>query len=342
MTATKGKQNYTNHIAMVLDMSGSMASRQSNLIKVVDAQIEALAEASLQFDQDTRITVYTFDTVVECVYYDLDVLRKPSIKDYYKARGMTGLISATMKAMTDLEKIPELYGDHAFMTLVFTDGHETEQPQSGPPVLAKMIRVLPENWTVAVMVPNESCQQMAQRMGFPADNIALWDASSSQGMTQVGHTIQQATTNFMAGRAQGIRGTKSLFTTEAVTAQNIKNAGLQPLHRSQYGLVVVPPMYHDTQISDFVRVNNEGKYKIGQAYYQLTKTEKIQGDKALAIVEKKTNKVFLGDGVRAMVNLPDYQISVKPDFNPDYEIYVQSKSVNRKIKVGTRVLILDV
>jgi len=31
---------------------------------------------------------------------------------------------------------------------------------------------------------------------------------------------------------------------------------------------------------------------------------------------------------------------VKPDFNPDYAVYVQSTSVNRKLKAGTKYLYL--
>jgi hypothetical protein len=31
---------------------------------------------------------------------------------------------------------------------------------------------------------------------------------------------------------------------------------------------------------------------------------------------------------------------VKPDFNPDYEVYVQSTSVNRKLVPGTSLLVV--
>jgi hypothetical protein len=50
--------------------------------------------------------------------------------------------------------------------------------------------------------------------------------------------------------------------------------------------------------------------------------------------------VFVGDGVRAMVGLPDMEVRVKPDQNPDFDVYVQSTSTNRKLVAGTKVMLL--
>jgi hypothetical protein len=39
-----------------------------------------------------------------------------------------------------------------------------------------------------------------------------------------------------------------------------------------------------------------------------------------------------------MVGLPNYKVRVRPDFNPDYKVFVQSTSVNRKLVPGTKLL----
>lgn len=41
-----------------------------------------------------------------------------------------------------------------------------------------------------------------------------------------------------------------------------------------------------------------------------------------------------------MIGLPDMAVRVKPDYNPDYSVYVQSTSINRKLIAGTKYLYL--
>ena len=87
------ENNYINHIGLVLDRSGSMNSVRNEVVTVADMQVQYLAQRSRELDQETRMTVYTFDTEVECVYYDKDVLRLPSLKGKYQLGGMTALMS---------------------------------------------------------------------------------------------------------------------------------------------------------------------------------------------------------------------------------------------------------
>lgn len=351
MADTKGKQNIINHIALVMDMSGSMRGREGDLIEVVDAQIEHLALRSIELNQETRVTVYTFDywNSIECVFYDKDVLRMPSLKGHYKPRGYTALLDATGKALDDLAKEAQLYGDHAFLTCVFTDGAENDSRKYSAFDMKSKINRLADNWTVAVLVPSEGYRASAERYGFPSENIAVWSAVGVKGgMTQVGDTIRQATDVFMTNRSLGIRGSKSLFSTGAdkVNYQTVASLGLKPLDKDQFALIPVGPSSHDSEIRDFVQSVNNGQYKAGQAYYELTKPEKIQGQKYLAVVEKDaatgrlTSKVFIGDQIRKLISLPDYEVTVRPEQNKQYAIFVQSTSTNRKLKVGQKVLIL--
>jgi len=338
----KGKQGIINHIALVLDMSGSMSSHASAMIKAVDSLTEHLAVRSLEMDQETRITVYTFDDIVEAVYYDKDVLRLPSIAKHYQPRGMTALVDATIKSQQDLAKTPELYGDHAFLTYVFTDGMEN-QSRNPYNVLVDVLRQQGDNWTVAAMVPNEAGQRKAVQLGFQAGNIAIWDATTAAGFEAAQTAIRTSADTFMTQRGQGVRSTTNLFSTgaDAVNANTVRAAGLKPLDPNQYSIVPVGPSSHDSEIRDFVQSLNGGRYQIGRSFYELVKPEKIQGQKSLAVVEKRTGKVFVGDGVRRMINLPEYEVRVNPEANKEYAVYVQSTSTNRKLKVGQKVLILN-
>lgn len=332
-------QNYINHVALVLDASVSMRRKQTDLIAVADAQIRYLAERSQQLDQETRVSVYTFGNTVECLVFDKDVLRLPSIRTLYRIAGNTALIDATLKSQADLEQTAVMYGDHAFLTFVLTDGQENWSRQK-PAALRAKLQGLAENYTVAVLVPDQHGVFEAKSFGFPADNIAVWDVNSSRGVEEVGATIRQATENFMTARTRGVRGTRSLFSTgiDAVNAQTVRAAGLTPLNERQFDII---PVHADrVEIRPFVQSRGL-VYNIGKAFYQLVKTEKIQAGKQIAIREKATGKVFTGAEARFLLGLPGVgEVRVKPDFNPAYDVFVQSTSVNRKLPLGSELLVL--
>lgn len=333
-------QNFINHIGLVLDASTSMQRHTSELVRVADAQIAYLAQRSKELDQETRVSVYTFSysTDITCVIFDKDVLRLPSIQEFYRPNGMTALIDATMKSQDDLAKTAQMYGDHAFLTFVLTDGMENDSRMRGPQ-LEVMLRNLQENWTVAVLVPDMRAKHDAKKFGFPADNIAIWDPNSNEGINEVGKTIRTATDNFMVSRASGVRGSRSLFSTgiDVVNKQTLKEAGLKPLTRDSYTVIDVK---QDGPIRETVEANGL-VYQIGTAYYQLTKLETIQGKKELAIRNRHSGRYHVGQGARTLLNLSDGPERVKPEHNPEFDIFVQSTSVNRKLIAGTRLLVLN-
>ncbi|MER7959493.1 MULTISPECIES: vWA domain-containing protein [unclassified Streptomyces] len=343
-----GSQNYINHVALVLDASSSMSHLRSKVVEVADQQIAYLARRSRELEQETRVTVYVFADKVECVIYDKDVLRMPSLKQLYRVGGMTALLAAALKSQRELAQTAQLYGDHSFLTFVLTDGQENashrcpDTPSKSPRELvdavAEMIRAQEDNWTLAVLVPDQMGKREAMQGGFPKDNIAIWDATSTQGLEEAGQVIQQATEKFMVGRAQGIRGSRAVFSTgaEAVNKETVKAAGLVPVDPSGYQLI---PVARDAGIRDWV-VECGHTYRTGGAFYQLSKSEKVQAQKKIAVLEKKTDRVYTGPEARALLGLPDVEVRVRPDHNDDFTIFVQSTSVNRKLVANTRLLLM--
>jgi len=345
------KDHLVNHVLLLLDSSSSMLngnngmanSRAEQLIKVADAQVQFLAERSQQADtkQETRVTVATFGFPgdYQVLVWDMDVMRLPSIADVYHPYGNTAMAEGTIHGLDDLALITEKYGDHAFLAYVFTDGGENASSEVDKSMLPGKIRGLAANWTVACLVPDQGCAAQAERFGFPHDNISVWDVNSVDGVLEVGKTIQEATDRFMVGRSQGIRSTRTLFSTgaDAVNKSTIQAAALTALPSGQYLLI---PVDRISAIREFVELNGH-HYVTGRAFYQLSKTETIQPQKALAIVNKKSGEVFVGDEVRGMVGLSTTSAERRaPNFNPEYDLYVQSTSVNRKLVVGTRLLYL--
>lgn len=343
-----GNQNYINHVALVLDASSSMSHLRNKVVEVADQQIAYLARRSRELDQETRVTVYVFADKVDCVIYDKDVLRMPSLKQLYRVGGMTALLAATLKSQRELAQTAQLYGDHSFLTFVLTDGQENashrcpDAPARSPRELvaavAEMIETQEDNWTLAVLVPDQMGKREAVQCGFPKDNIAVWDATSTQGLEEAGQVIQEATEKFMVGRTKGIRGTRAVFSmgAETVNKATIKAAGLTPAKPSEYQLI---PVTRDAGIRDWV-VESGHTYRTGGAYYQLSKSEKIQARKQIAVLEKKTDRIYTGPEARVLLGLPDVEVRVKPDHNDDFTIFVQSTSVNRKLVANTRLLLM--
>ncbi|MFJ5731779.1 vWA domain-containing protein [Streptomyces paradoxus] len=343
-----GSQNYINHVALVLDASSSMSHLSHKVVEVADQQIAYLARRSKELEQETRVTVYVFADKVQCVIYDKDVLRMPSLKQLYRTGGMTALLAAALKSQHELAQTAQLYGDHSFLTFVLTDGQENashrcpDSPARDPRELvqavAQMIATQQDNWTLAVLVPDQMGKREAMQCGFPKDNIAIWDATSTQGLEEAGQVIRQATENFMMGRTQGIRGSRAVFSTggEAVNKDTIKAAGLTPVDPSKYRLI---PVARNAAIREWV-VECGHTYRTGAAFYQLSKSEKIQAQKQIAVLEKKTDRVYTGPEARTLLGLPDAEVRVKPDHNDHFTIFVQSTSVNRKLVPNTRLLLM--
>lgn len=369
---SKDQANIT-HICVVADASSSMGELSGAVVRVIDSLVEQWKKQSVDLDDMTRLTLYQFSSrdyplpngeYIECVWYDTDIMRIKSLQGRYTPYGNTALIDATIQAQGELAQTSTLYGNHTFLFFVITDGEENRSRNKGSD-LAKVMDNLPDNWTVAALVPGIQGKITAQRYGFPVGNIDVWDATSERGVEEVGQRIAQATTSYMKTRSSDptFRGTRSLFVGGQVDAAAVKQK-LIPLAHTAYELVPVnktatafekfdkptraypdgKPLGWFVRIDDFI-----GKvhppFFVGKGYYQLfsadaRRSEKVQGNKTIAVMDKKTSQIYVGPEARHVVGLPDHDVTVKPGSNPDYEIFVKSTSENRHLPVGTKLLIM--
>ncbi|GAA4843378.1 vWA domain-containing protein [Kitasatospora terrestris] len=360
---SKKIKHKVNHVSLVVDNSGSMRKHEAQLVRVVDEFVKGLQEESDRLGHETRISLYSFDHEVENLVWDMDVKHLPSLRGLYRVdNGATALIEAAVKSIDDLKNIWEGYGEHSFLQVVVTDGEENASGCSetgqmhvrmggkrGAAVLDKWLGrirgamdALPDHWTSAILVPNSLAKRTAQEYGFPAGNIAIWDADSTQGVEEAIGTVKSAATSFLRGREQGVRGTKNLFAMgQDLSAADVK-ANLDALDNGKYILI---PVDQQSPIREFVTSAGHA-YKTGCAFYELSKREKIQGNKQLAVAEKDpatgrmTGRVFSGPAARQLLGLPQAEATVKPGDNPSYTVFVQSTSVNRKLVTGTKLLVL--
>lgn len=326
------------HVAFVLDASTSMTRLASKLVEVTDEQIKFLAKRSEELDVETRVSVYTFADRhdIKCVIFDKDVFRLPSIKDLYQAHGNTALIDATILSQNDLAMTMQKYGEHSFLTFVLTDGEENNS-QASQHQLAHLIQSQSASRAVAALVPDDKGRRKAIAAGFPEGNVVVWEVSRD-GLVKAGSVIREATNSYMTTVSTGgLVDKTSIFGTGAdkVNKDAIIAAGLVASVTATYDVIPVGAV--DVRIDEFVRASGH-VFRVGRGYYEFTKTEIIQGNKDLAILEKATGKVFRGEAARRLLGLSDLTVRVKPDQNPEYTIFVQSTANNRKLLRGTRLV----
>ena len=334
--------NYINHVVFVLDESGSMSHLRHDVVKVFDGQIAYLAKRSQELGQETRVSVFLFSgSTSNCIIYDKDVLRLPSLAGLYNPSGGTPLIDATIDAITDLRMTPEKHGDHAFIAYVVTDGQENTS-KSKPAALQKLVADIQRlgNWTLAVMVPDEHCMREAESFGFPKADIAKWDATSAKGLADAVKMINKATETFMQARASGKRSISGAFTLDlsAVNAGAVKGA-LVEVDKSSYKLVRVDSG-SPLSIRDFVEQKTGRTYGAGMAFYQLMKPETIQDYKNVFVRERATGKIYGGDSARDVLGLPPANAKITPTHLGQFDVFIQSTSFNRKLVPGTDLLVL--
>ena len=336
-------QKLVNHIAVVLDRSGSMAGKTSQLESVFDNEISYLRNRSRELDQETRVSVYIFDDKIDCLVFDMDVMRMPSLKGQITARNSTALLAACKQAIDDMKLLPQKYGDHAFLVYSLTDGQENASAKYGvdSSVFSKILSSLPENWTNICLVPDQRAVFDAKKAGFPADNIQVWDVNSAKGIQEVGSKTRSTMEQYFTMRSQGIRGSKSFYADLSKVDLGTVKSDLKPLDPLNY-LITTRTTKDPETIKEFVETVSGKTYVPGCAYYELVKTERrVQGDKKICIRNNKDHKVYSGDAARQLLRLPNTLISIKPGNHGDWQIFIQSKSYTRLLETGEQVLILN-
>lgn len=325
-------QHLINHVSLIVDKSASMDRHSRKVVEVFDRELEYLKKRSVELNQETRISIYLFDDRIENLTFDMDVMRFKSLAGYYQVRGNTALIDAVLKSTADHQKLPELYGDHAFLQYVITDGQENAS-KARADTLQSLIKTLPDHWTNACLVPDASGAAYAERFGFNGGSISIWDTSAVGAIDNVGQQFSRTVDTYMVNRSKGIRGTKSLFTLDSAA---ITKSQLTELPSYAYDVFRVN---QDQDIKAFVESWTKEKYRLGSAYFQPAKTITIQDHKDILVQDVKNGRVYEGNNLRQLLGLPDTTAEVNPGKHTDWRIFVQSTSVNRKLFKDTYVVV---
>jgi hypothetical protein len=320
-----------NNVIFVIDRSGSMSYHA----RAVEQVIRGLKDPLAQADQITRVSLYTFDDRVE---RNLHLRHPDALSEFrFQARGQTALLDAVAQAIDEHRGL--LTGsdeDHSYLLYAITDGEENASRKVRNYDLKNKISGLPENWTVAALVPNISGVHAAKNCGFPAGNIEVWNASSQRGFEEVGRRLVDTYTSYSDMRSKGMTTSNRLF----VDAKNLSVSDVQKTLVEDFSFRKYDVNSRVAEpIKEYVESCTGQSYILGSTYYELTKPETIQGQKALAIMNRNTGKVYSGGNARQVLGLPNYETKVRPGDFGDWRIYVQSTSINRKLIPGQTFLV---
>lgn len=328
-----------NHITILLDASASMRHLSGQLVAAVNAQVAALAKRSVEMSQETRVSIYTFADNPKNVVFDMDVMRLPDISKIYLADGWTALMDAVNLGILDAQKLPELYGDHAFLLYLFTDGIENHSRQVTSGDLRAQLASLLNNWTVVAQVPGAEAFFELKKLGFDARNIERWDATP-KGLEEASERFSRGVERYMNARSSGLRRVDSFYTDlTGVKAATVKKAA-DTLSPKKYDLYHVWAGGEGEQIRNFIEAVTGESYRIGSAYYEPVKAVTVQSYKNVVLLNRRDGKAYIGDGTRELLGLPDHSVTIRPGNHADWRVFIQSTSTNRKLHRGTQVLVM--
>lgn len=332
-----------NYIGISRDHSASMRPYAKMAARDYNLNIESIRESANTLGLDTIITTVKCGSgpqgsvVPETINSSVRAVDTIPESNYNANGPATPLFDSVGWIIQQFEKSPDYDNpDVSFLVMAITDGADNASI-TWRSRLAPKIKELQATgrWTFAFRIP-QGTRSHIRSLGISDDNILEWELSES-GMVQSTGATTQAFGNYYAGLARGVKSTDKFFADLSNVSKEDLERDLTPINNHEYDLFSSSVT---GQIKPIVEGYTCKEYKIGNAFYQLTKTETVQRQKKIAIRDKITNKLFCGYNARRLLGIPDdHQIKLVPTKNSKYDIFVQSTSVNRKIPRDSLVLL---
>jgi hypothetical protein len=333
---------YKQYIGISRDHSGSMQSITKAAMNDYNQNISAIKEAALANQIDTIVSVVKCGIGPGRGRVERDIVNSNSnalspLTQYEANGGSTPLFDSVDELIRLLSQVPDANDpDVSFLIQVITDGQDNASTINGR-TLGDKIRELQasDRWTFVFRVPRGYARAL-ENLGIPSGNILEWDQTNA-GMATATAATTQAFSSYYAARTRGIKSTTTFYSDlSQVTSAEVKAA----LKDISSDVKIWPVTIDDDLVSDFC-YKMLGKPMVkGCAFYELNKTENaVQDYKKIMIQDMKSGHVYEGRAARQMLNLPSYgTVKLSPGDHSHYKIFIQSTSMNRKLKKGTSLL----
>jgi hypothetical protein len=333
-----------NYIGFVNDHSGSMTCLASAAIVDYNATITAVKDAATREMLDTVVSVVGiglglsgYGVKRQVVISNPHVLKPLTA---WPTPGGTPLYDGVGDMIELFESLPDSDDpDVSFLILTTTDGDEQHSRRYTSTKLARKIAELQATgrWTFVFRVPKGSAR-LLRVLGVPVDNIQEWGTTTA-GMAESTVATTQAVDSYFTQRSSGVRGSSVFYANaSAVNAATLQTALVDV--SKDIKLFVVPVADSGIEIKPFIEGVTGKELLKGAAFYQLTKTEaRVQDTKWIVIRDRNTGKMYSGSDARSLIGLPTVgNARLHPGDHGNYDLFIQSTSINRKLVGGTGVL----
>lgn len=226
------------------------------------------------------------------------------------------------------------------LVMVVTDGQDNASAVSHG-TLDQRIQHLQgtDRWTFLFRVPTGFRSYIQSRLkSVPHENIQEWE-NTIRGYETATIQTTSALSTFRSSVASGqsTNSTRFFAHLDNVSSAQVKSAMTDI---SSDVLIFAVAGQAGSQIRDFVNdrlAPFNMKYKTGAAFYQLTKPERaVQSYKIILIRDKTSKAIYAGSAARDLLGVPHVgSIALSPGQHGNYEIFIQSTSVNRKVDANT-------
>ena len=331
--------NQIDYIAIVLDSSASMRSIQYDAKAMFDLIVTNIKNNASK--NKIYLSLYTFDSGIQTVLQAVDVTSIANVTrliNYSPNGHATAIFNATTQVINDFEAIRKSYSatdNVSFVINIITDGENNAGNISAANLNQYMQSMQnTDKYTFAFMLPVGFKNKFCSTFQIPSGNVAEWEQNSKG--TQAASTIStQSFNQYFATRSAGATSTKTFYSNAA----NITQQDLSKLTNIAHQIKTYP-VKAETELRDFCIQVTGSPFVKGAPFYQLTKPEKIvQSYKTILIRKKKTREIYAGPEARTLLGLPiGVDIRLNPGNHADYDIFIQSFSVNRKLVRGTDLI----
>lgn len=331
--------NSKNYITFVNDHSGSMSHLARSAIADYNTITGAFKDAASREMLDTIVSVIGigmdgsgFGVKRQVVISNPHVLKPIT---HWPTPGGTPLYDGIGEAIELNLSLPDADDPNvSFLVITTTDGEETHSRRYNETQISRRMRELQATgrWTFVFRVPT-GASSMITKLGIPAGNVQEW-GTSKEGMEKSTAQTTAAVNSFYAARSAGQKSSTVFYAQAAA----VNTSALVDITKD-VSLYVVDQVLNGIEIRDFV-LRHRMEYLKGSAFYQLTKTEaRVQPEKIIAVRDRTTGKIYAGKEARQMLGLPtDKNVRLHPGDHGNFDLFIQSSSVNRKLVGGTGVI----
>lgn len=324
------------YVALIIDNSASMRPIKQAAEVAFNNVLSSIC-AGASDTQEIVVSVWSFGTEISALHpWTALSKKKPSISRYSPSENGTRLFDAVERVLNTTDTLQNIDHDASFVVTVVTDGHNNMGNVSASDfrrIIDKYQKT--DKYTLTFMLPKGSKRAFCSSTGVESGNVDEWEQTAA-GTETVSTSTSAGFNNYWKLRSVGTRSVKTFYTADAS-------------HITTSDLTKMTPITHE--VSHFVALKEERLREFcekmtgqsllrGAAFYQLVKTEKnVQAHKKILIKDRSTGQVYCGRDARVLLGLPtDADVSVKLGAHSNFDIYIQSTSVNRIIPCGTSVM----